>query len=66
MSQPTKTADYGVFIDTAFNQVACIGTAEQFDNGCFVFTWYAAPPTGVNVIVTPIEQRQPVKLELVK
>ena len=66
MTKPTKTADYGVFIDTAFNQVACIGTAEQYDNGCFVFTWYAAPPTGVNVIVTPIEPRKVSRLEIVK
>ncbi len=65
MTKPLK--EYGVFIDTAFNQVARIGTATQYDNLCFVFKLYALPVDGQKVILTPINSKQNViKLEVVK
>ena len=61
-----ETAEYGVFIDTAFNQVACIGTAKQYDNLCFVFNLHAIPLDGRKIMLTPLNPRSPVKLEVVK
>lgn len=61
------TAQYGVFIDTAFDQVACIGTAEQYDNLCFIFHLHALPLDGQKIILTPVNPKSNVvKLEIVK
>ena len=59
-----KVRDFSVFIDTAFDQVACIGTAEQYDNLSFVFNLVALPQETKKIMLVPTQPTTPVQLTL--